>query len=189
MKTVAVIEGFFGGPLHTRQFRKALAENGFSVTNPRDAEIIIAHSAGIYAVRSDTKAKLLLLIGPTYWPGKSLVKRVSAHAKTSRKYHSDTFGILFYIRKELLGLYYFFRRHRYMWLGIRNNNRLHHIEQLAKPPSRKVIVIRNDDDPFSAPQLRREINQRGIKYVTMPGVHDHFVMNPKPYIDLLLKEI
>ncbi|HEX5448031.1 MAG TPA: hypothetical protein VFW90_02405 [Candidatus Saccharimonadales bacterium] len=186
MKTVAIIEGFFGGPLHTTKFRQALRSAGYQITkNRRKADVIIAHSAGIYAIPDNAKADLVILIGPTYWPGKRLTKRVAQHARTSKRYHVKEFGWPFYLKKELLGLYYFFRRHKYMWLGVLNNNRLERIEKLVDSPGRKTIIIRNADDSFTSPDYQKAIKRSGIKFVDLPGVHDHFAMNPEPYIDLI----
>lgn len=191
MKTVAVIEGFAGGPMHTRQFRKALSEAGFKVIKDRrQADIIIAHSAGIYSFPPDVKASLLVLIGPTYWPGRRLIKRVIRHVRVTKRYHVEKFGRSFYIRKKLLELYYFFRRHQYMWYGIFNNNNLDRLEKLASHPGRKTIIIRNQGDPFSSPAIENDLKAEGVKFVSLPGrVHDDYAADPEPYIDLLLKEV
>ncbi|MGH7157344.1 MAG: hypothetical protein ACREGG_04520 [Candidatus Saccharimonadales bacterium] len=190
MKTVAVIEGFSGGPLHTRRFRKALVEAGFEITNNRAAaDIIVAHSAGIYGIPLEARAHLLMLIGPTYWPGVRLIKRSFRHARSSGRYHLSNFGLWFYLRKKLLEIYYFFRRNKYMWLGIKHNNRLNKLNKLIEKPGRRTIIIRNQDDPFTSPQLRNKIKSEKVKFVELPGVHDHFAENPQHYIELLLKEI
>lgn len=185
MKTVAVIEGFAGGPLHTRQFRRALETAGFKVIkNRRKADIIIAHSAGMYSIPSDTQAKLLILIGPTYWPGRRLIKRALAHTQRSKRYHVDKFGWKFYISKKLLEIYYFFTRHKYMWLGIANNNKLGKIFKVAE--GRQVIIIRNSEDTYSAPDLEKALRgHKNIRFVSLPGVHDDYPTNPEPYIALL----
>lgn len=189
MKSVALIEGFSGGPLHTRQFRKALQQSGFKVTNDRRrADIIIAHSAGIYAVPDDADAHLIMLIGPTYWPGQPLLKRVVRHTRTSRQYYVSNFGWRYYVWKKLLELYYFFRRHNYMWLGILNNNKLKHIQKLMGRADQKTIVIRNQSDPFTSPEIKNIIKGPGVSYVELPGVHDDYLKNPKPYINLIQKE-
>ncbi len=186
MRTVAVIEGFSGGPMHTRRFRQALAEAGYQlIKNRREADIIIAHSAGIYGIPAAAKADLLILIGPTYWPGQKLIKRLVRHTRSSRRYHVAKFGWRYYLWKKLLELYYFFRRHRYLWLGIIHNNRLDRLNKLIEKPGRRTIIIRNQDDPFSSPALRNELRSRNVQFQQMPGVHDDYVTNPRPYIDLL----
>lgn len=190
MKTVAVIEGFSGGRMHTRQFRKALEAAGFKQTkNRRAADIIVAHSAGIYAVPEDSRAELLMLIGPTYWPGVPLIKRAWRHNRSSIRNHLAAFGWRFLIWKKLLEFYYFFRRHAYLWYGVLNNNRLIELEKLMERPGRKTIIIRNTDDTYCAPEIKHRLAHPRLRFVELPGVHDDFATNPGPYIDLLLKNI
>ncbi len=66
MKTVAILEGWAGGPWHTRQFRQLLKKAGFVVAKVEDAEIIIAHSAGIFDIPSNRQAKVIIMIGVPY---------------------------------------------------------------------------------------------------------------------------
>jgi len=189
MKTVAVIEGFSGGPMHTRTFRKAVRRAGFSVVkNYREADIIVAHSAGIYAIPPNVRARVLILIGPTYWPGRKLIRRVLAHTKSGRQFFVDNYGWRLYAWKKLLESYYFFRRHRYLWLGVKNNNRLDRLYELANDRSRQIILIRNHDDPFCDPAIQELFrDQTNVRYVELPGIHEDFTVNPRPYIKLLLE--
>lgn len=190
MKTAALIEGFSGGPMHTRPFRKELKKNGFKVIKDRHiADIIIAHSAGIYAVPDDARARLIILIGPTYWPGQPLLKRVRRHTKTSRQHYVSNYGWGYFIWKKLMEFYYFFRRHNYMWLGILNNNKLEHLRKLMDRADQKTIIIRNHSDPFTSPEIKSLVKGPGVRYVELPGVHDDYVKNPEPYIELIKKEM
>lgn len=190
MKTVALIEGFAGGPLHTRSFRRSLTKASFKVIrSKREASIIIAHSAGIYGIPKNAKAKLVMLIGPTYWPKQKLVKRVLQHTASSRRYHVSHFGWSYYIWKKILELYYFFTRNRYMWLGIKNNNQTNFIENLNQS-GRKILLVRNLDDPFCGPEISKlGKNLKNVQYIELPGVHDDYVKNHAPYIELIKKVI
>ena len=91
--------------------------------------------------------------------------------------------------KKWLEVYYFFVRHIYMWIGIFNNNKLGKIEDLSNVKNRKTIVIRNLDDPFTSPSIKDILKDKSVEYLEMPGIHDDYTVHPKPYIDLLLKEI
>lgn len=189
MRTIAIIEGFSGGPINTRRFREELSEAGFKVIkNRQEADIIVAHSAGIYAVPINARAGLLMLIGPTYWPGRALLARLLKHSSDSRKYYVTKFGRRYYARKKLLELYYFFTRNRYLWLGIIHNNRLSRLEKLISKPERKIIIIRNQDDAYSGKQIAQKIHAKNVKFIEMPGIHDDYYENPKPYVQLLMKE-
>lgn len=188
MKTVALIEGFSGGPIKTRRFRKALVDAGFKIIkNSSKADIVIAHSAGIYAIPASARANLLMLIGPTYWPGRSLYARLRQHMGDSRRYYVSRFGRLYYTKKKILEVYYFFIRHKYLWLGIVHNNRLEKLQQLTSRPGRKTIIIRNTDDAYSGRGLEQQIKDKNVTYVELPGIHDDYYENPGPYIELLLK--
>jgi hypothetical protein len=190
MKTVAVIEGFSGGPLKTRRFKKALVAAGFKVVNNRhQADILIAHSAGIYAVPLRARAHLLMLIGPNYWPGRPLLMRMRSHLRAASKNQIDNFGWRFYVWTKILELYYFFRRNRYMWLGIIHNNKLDYINKLTAMPNRKTIIIRNSEDSYTGRQLLKETKHDRVSLVELSGIHDDYYENPKPYIDLILKEL
>jgi hypothetical protein len=130
-----------------------------------------------------------MLIGPTYWPGRPLIKRIAAHTRSTKRYHVENFGWWYYIWKKLLEIYYFFRRHIYMWLGIINNNRLGRLKKLVGQAGRKTIIVRNRDDPFTSPELKYKLKGTHVKFIELPGVHDDYCTNPQPYIDLLLKEL
>lgn len=191
MKTAVLIEGFSGGPLHTRNFRHTLGEAGFRVVKDKNsADVVIAHSAGIYAVPHDTMAKVLLLIGPTYWPNQPLFKRFVRHARSSGKNQKQQFGWKFFIWTRLKQFFYFFARNKYLWLGIKNNNRLDFLDRLTADPGRKIIIVRNQDDDYCSPEIENVCKTyETVRFVTFPGQHEDFVTNPKPYIDLLLKEL
>jgi len=173
--------------MHTRTFRKAVRRAGFSVVkNYREADIIVAHSAGIYAIPPDVRARILILIGPTYWPGRKLIRRVLAYTKSGRLFYVKNYGWRFYIWKKVLELYYFFRRHRYLWLGIRNNNKLDRLYKLADDQDRQIILVRNRDDPFCDPAIQELFKDRpNVRFVELPGVHEDYTTNPKPYIKLM----
>jgi hypothetical protein len=190
MKTVTVIEGFSGGPKKTRRFKQALAAAGFKIVNNRhQADVIVAHSAGIYAVPVNADAKLLMLIGPNYWPEKPLLKRMRGHMKAATKNQISNYGWRFYFWTKILEFYYFFTRNKYMWLGIIHNNKLDHINKLISKHGRKTLIIRNREDSYTSSQVLKEINHRQVTLIELPGIHDDYYTNPKPYIDLLLREL
>ena len=55
---------------------------------------------------------------------------------------------------------------------------------------RKILLVRNAVDPFTYPDLQNILPiTAGYDFVELPGGHDDCWSNPKPYIDLLLKEL
>lgn len=187
MKTVAVIEGFAGGPILTRPFRKALRAAGFKVMrNRRTADIIIAHSAGMYAIPAEAKASLIMIIGPTWWPGKKLTVRAAKVGLRRRQYILKKHGWWQLIWTQANQFFYFFVRHRYLWLGIINNNRLDFLDRLSSKPNRKVILVRNQEDDFTSPGIKQVVkNYPNLEYFELPGVHDAFATEPAEYIKLI----
>lgn len=91
--------------------------------------------------------------------------------------------------KKVLEVYYFFMRHRYLWLGIIHNNKLDRLEEIISVPNRQTIIVRNQDDDYSGKGLNEKLRFRNLKFVELPGIHDDYYSNPKPYVDLLLKEL
>lgn len=187
MKTVAIIEGFAGGPFQTKTFRRALVDAGFEITkNRRTADIIVAHSAGIYAIPRDNQAKLLMLIGPTYWPSKKLTIGQFGHIRSSGEYFVSNFGWASYLRKKALEIYYAITKNRYMWLGILNNNKLNFLDH----GDRKVILVRNRDDRYTTPDIKVIAKKYpNVEFVELPGLHEDYYENPKPYIKLIRRSL
>ncbi len=188
MKTVAIIEGFAGGPKHTKLFRKALLEEGFEIIKkPKEADVIIAHSTGCYDLPLLSKAKVFVLIGPPYWPGESLLIRGRRKHKFDKEFILKNYGKRHWRIKKLWAYYYIIAKPHYMWLVLRNKSKLEFLERVE---SKKLILIRNRQDKYCSPEISKSIETNAnVEFYEMPGGHDDYYTNPKPYIDLLLKEL
>ena len=188
MKTVALIEGFAGGPRLTKKFRLSLHEAGFRIikTSSR-ADVIIAHSAGCYNLPLTSDAQLIMLIGLPYWPGRSIYSRNRRDRKAAKAYELSHFGRQYFIRKRLLQAYYFLIRPKYFWLALVWHTKLAFVELLS---DKKVIFVRNSDDNYLTPKIKKSLAPLpNIKYFELPGQHDDYYTNPAPYIEILLKEL
>lgn len=65
-KSVSILYGFGEGRWHGRKLRIALQAADFTIANdPHDADIIIAHSGGMYALPENTSNKILFLVAPS----------------------------------------------------------------------------------------------------------------------------
>lgn len=187
MKSVAIIEGWAAGAWHTKQVRKLLKNAGFVISRKNNSEIIIAHSAGVFGMPSNSRSKLIVMIGIPYWPERSILKRLMLNLKHDVSREIARNGRGYIIKKSLWWMYYFFTRPKYTFLGLRHGSDLSFLE---KYPDKKIIVIRNDEDDICTPQIESLLNQyKNIKYIKMPGGHDDYYLNPAPYVDLLLKEL
>jgi hypothetical protein len=187
MKTVAIIYGWTGGSWSTRQFRGELQKAGFKVISNREkANIIIAHSAGCYRVPNKASAQLILLIGVAYWPEKRLRSRVLNRFINGLKENRDR-GVLYIFHRFMWQLFYAIIRPGDIVISLRNHKSLNFLEKLKQ---KKIIIVRNSSDEYSSPEIGTRLAEySNIKLVELPGFHDDYYTNPKPYIDLLLKEL
>ncbi|MEK7561821.1 MAG: hypothetical protein AAB541_03075 [Patescibacteria group bacterium] len=186
-KTVAIVHGWAEGAWQSRRFIKALQENGFKYTkNPHEADIVIGHSAGCYFVPRDIDAKLIVLIGLPYWPKKPLIISLAQKLAGEIKHHHKSNDLKWWWKKMAYNILYIFTRHTWRLTLLRK-------KELSLPRStigRKIILVHNLSDPFFHPQSGQALaNRLRYKYYGLSGAHDDCWINPKPYIDLLLKEL
>lgn len=149
------------------------------------ADIIIAHSAGCHMITSGLPAQLVVLIGPTYCPGRSLLIRAAKEW---------LFDSLFYFR-NLLIVPWLLKNIYYLVYGLLHPLKSLRIFQLIRQPlpeatlhGYKTLVIRNIDDYFcdqTIDELVQAWPSSALK--KLPGRHDDIWVNPRPYIETILK--
>lgn len=178
-QTVAIIYGFAEGSYHGRALRKTLQQAGFTPTKDlRQADIIIAHSAGCYLVPDNTQAKAVLHIGYTYWPGRSLPN--SLQALLALEYRR--FGLVRWFCRCIVNDFYMLK----FWQTIRMYRGWHNPgEYLDRQHAVRQIFIRNRDDTYCNAEALLERAGRKHTYISLPGTHNHIWDHPEPYVDLL----
>lgn len=188
MKTVAILEGWAGGNWHTKKFRAALTDKGFELTNKvATADIIVAHSTGCYRVPNQNKAYLLLMMGPPHWPNKSIIRRLVAKKKHDNQLVSANEGRIYVLKKSFWEWFYIFAKPSYTFIALGNHKSLDFLDKLS---DKKIVLVRNDEDVYCSPDLGQLVSKYpNIKYLELPGGHDDYYTNPRPYIDLLVKEL
>lgn len=188
MKTVAILHGWAGGWMHVREFCKTLDDASFKVIkNPRKADIIIAHSTGCYRMPENSNAQLVLVLGPPYWPGKSILKRLIYKKGHDTRLHIKQRGLIASINKHIWEIIYIVIKPSYTFIALKNHRNLHFLDLLE---NKEVILIRNEEDYFCSPEIKEAVKKyKNARYVQLPGGHDDFMTNPTPYIDLVLKEL
>ncbi len=188
MKTVAVIEGFAGGPYLSRTLRRDLVGAGFElIKNKAEANVIIAHSGGCYDLPPASNAQLFMLINPPYWPNKSIVSRWIRKEGADTKRVRRDYGFRYLLKLKVWEGIYIFLKPSYALLALRDMSLTGLLDHIRE---RKIILIRNHMDYFCTPAIKEELTSyKNVKYVELPGEHDDYYTNPKPYIDLLLKEL
>ncbi len=172
---VFISAGFPESRWHTKRFMPFLEEQGFEMTHDMsEADIIIAHSGGCYMLNSQKAAKLILLIGLPYWPGKNLISclagKVKLEKKDKRFFEKTLFSVFYgiiYIPKWIIMLRAYLRK------------------DFDVIRADKVLLIHNEQDTFMNSKESQKISkQHGWQYVSMPGQHDDLWDNPGPYISL-----
>ena len=188
MKTVAIAHGWAGGKWHVRRFLKALKQNGFEERKRiANADVIVAHSTGCYRLKENNNAKLILLIGPPYWPTKSILHRLLKKKGHDTRHRLRNEGLLFTINKLLFEIIYVIIKPSYTFIALKHHRYLHFLELIK---NKRVILIRNEEDFLCSPEIEQAVkNYENVCYVELPGGHDDFMTNPGPYVDLILKEL
>ncbi|HSX18234.1 MAG TPA: hypothetical protein VLE51_02685 [Candidatus Saccharimonadales bacterium] len=186
MKKAAIIYGWAEGPWESQKFRELLQENEFEITNnPSNADIIIAHSSGCYLTPSDIHNKQIFLIGLPYWPGRSLLSSIIKKLKNEVDYHRRDKSLGWWLNKILHNTWYILSRPSASYFGLTK----HKEKYLPSDSNNIVMVIRPSDDTFCHPDIMKLLPMRDYKFIELPGAHDDCWVDPKPYIDLLLKEL
>ncbi len=187
MKTVAIIYGWAEGRWQSKRFVKTLIKNGFEITdNIQKANVIFAHSSGCYLVPVGTKAELIVLVGLPFWPGRSLASSIVRKLVMEIKYHRRHKGFGWWLNKMSHNSWYIITRPQATYYGITR----HKVGNLPSGQNTKVLLVRPSDDTTHHPEATKKLEPaKNYKYIELPGAHDDCWMEPKPYVDLLLKEL
>jgi hypothetical protein len=186
MPLVHIVYGFTEGNWHGKKFRRALRDRGYSMTHDiTRADYVIAHSGGCYDVPPLADNQRLMLINPTYWPGRSLAERAKNMSQQIVKSIRPGNKPFYHLYKTLRNIGYLFYHHRTNQFMIRRSKTFN-LEQEIKHG--KTLLVRNDHDPWITPDLDRlqSLNKQ-LHIARLPGEHDDCWLHPEPYIDYLEK--
>ena len=146
MKKVSILYGWAEGHRIGKNLRNELHENGFSLTkNSESADIIIAHSGGIFLIPKTNKPQLVLLVGLPYWPGQHPTRSLRQKILTDLNNNTSSKS---FIRKTFYNTFYFIFRP------------IHHLkiyrmwkrELYPEDATNNFIAIRNQQDSFMHPE-------------------------------------
>lgn len=181
------MEGWAGGLQLSKQFRQALITAGFNITEPWQADVLIAHSTACYDLPIKSPINLFFLIDPPYWPGKSIFNRAVEKKRIDSKMTNQAGGWTAVLKKTVWEGLYIFKKPKYTPLALKNNPSLDFLGPLK---SKQVVLVRNKDDAFCSPDIQVALSGfPNVRYAVVPGGHDDYMTNPQPYIDLLYKAI
>lgn len=177
MTTVCILPGFAEGWHTSWRLRRALTAKGFTITkNPATADVLIAHSGGCFVVPENHNAKLILLIGLPYWPGKSLLQCILQKNKMA---------LATAIREKQLGAFL----RKLPWHALYMANMLRNLQMLGghksgvawHTDSPKTILIRNRYDANCTDCPTDLKFQHDVTLLSMPYEHDDCWDHPELY--------
>lgn len=179
MPKVCIIYGFCEGPRMSTLMHQELKRAGHELTNdPYAADIVIAHSGGCFLVPHDLPASQVLMIGLTYWPGKSIARALVQKSWNDYLHHRSDRKARAWAKKTLWNGVYFWKMHRNAHMLIkRRRGDFWKVERLT--------LIRNEEDPFCTPKLDSIPFAVKPRYVTLPDQHDDCWLHPERVIAVI----
>lgn len=178
---VAVLYGIVSGQRIGKYLYTALEQAGYSlVSDPKDADIIIAHSAGCFWLPAHTPA---ILIDPPYWPGRPAAHRVRNRLASYMHLRRNNYTLKQWLWRTLWGSYY-------AVFDFRRNNRIisyaDHFDLKTVIKDRPVVIIRNGNDDWLSPAVHElAASNTNLSIVDIPGDHDDCWIHPEPYVAAL----
>jgi len=182
---VGILYGWAEGRWHAKRFAAVLKTHGIQLTEDvTSAEVIICHSGGCYMLPKN-QAKLILMIGPPYWPNKSMGARGVKKTYQDFREHHSTRELKFWFNKTAHNTYYMVF-HLPKWVRMHRNWRSGAFpEKLA---GQRIVVVRNRQDIFcKLSAIKNLAAERGWEFKELPGVHDDIWIHPERYLPLIQK--
>ncbi len=186
MYKIHIIPGWSEAGYQKNLFSRAL-DKGLQLTeDAASADVLVAHSAGCYALPGRSRAKLILLIGLPYWPGRPLISSIIHNALLDMPMQVSSWGVLFWLKLRLHNWVYGFAHpvhHIKIWRSSRK------ALDLASAGA-KVVVIRNEQDVFCGPETEKYLEKfNKVEYIQLPGLHEDCWRFPEQYVTLIKKVI
>ncbi len=183
-KKIAILYGWAEGAGHAKHLRTSLRAHGFHITRkPEEADIIIAHSGGIFLLPSNMRAELVMLIGVPYWPGKRPIKSLLDKIRFELKNRSNS---RYLIRKILFNCIYIASKpiHHYrIWISWKK-------KRYPSSSEASFLAVRNKHDVFTNHKdVLNLASDNNWNVVSLYGQHDDLWLNPENYIRLIKSKL
>lgn len=185
-KLVKIIYGVTEGPWHGKRLKKQLLEQGYGITEDiAKADYIFAHSGGCYEVVLASEWQKVVLVNPTYWPGKTMVQRARLKVWHDAVVYFRSGLEWYWLKKAGHSLFYLFR-YLPKWLDMSKKSKQVSFDGIFSHSN--TLLVRNDHDPWLTSDLATlKESYPSIEIHTLPGYHDDCWYNPNPYVALLAK--
>ena len=177
-KTFHIFYAWAEGPWHGKALVSVMRKAGFIESSDSEATILIAHSVGSFLIKANKNNRIILLIGPPYWPGKSISRRLFKKVWLDFKSHQKS--LIFWVQKMIWTTVYIVTKPSLTleaWRAV-------HLKDPFVRVSDQAIIIQNSEDVFCSPLLATLIKNKAI---ILPGQHDDCWDNPGPYLELVEK--
>jgi hypothetical protein len=187
MPTIAFLTGWSEGPWHTKRIEKKLAAERINKTEDKvKADILFCHSTGCYLIPENARAKVIILVGLPYWPGRSLVFSGIKKLKEDFKYTSREMGLSWWANKTAHTILYMLKYPKDT-VFVKTK---HKVANLPDPAKHKIILVRNEQDDFCHPKITKILDEaKEYQFLSLPGEHDDCWMAKQPYIDLIKENL
>ncbi len=180
-KDIGIVYGWAEGSRHAKYLRKQFHQEGFHfVRDVSKADIIIAHSGGVFLLPPKINAELILLVGTPHWLGKHPLQSLREKIKYELS-NLDSLGYFF--RKSFFNFIYFVFKpvHHY---NIYNSWK--HEKYPAPQINESYIAVRNRHDTFSNQNDMTELAANNKwTVISLEGHHDDLWSKPERYIELI----
>ena len=173
-KTFYIFYAWAEGPWFGRKLSEELKKSGFTEAPINEATVLIAHSIGTYLVRPIRNNKIVILVGPPLWPGKSMTVRLLQKVWHDR----ENVSFRHWVYKLFWNTFYIITKPIISIRAIRAG----HLQDPLSAAGNNSIVIQNANDVFCAPDLSKLLKQ---KVISLPGQHDDCWYNPTPYLKII----
>lgn len=181
-RTYALVYGFLAGPGNGRKLRSLLEAEGLRPADKtKDADILIAHSAGCWMIPADSKARLVVFIAMPFAqddPKRTFRRANLQNTVTAFKDHRA----LDLLARMRFSLYY----------GLAQPRRNYAITKQARDPRPNIlpdashVFIANRQDPWvNTPQLDDLSTSKPWAFIGMSGSHDDIWKHPDRYSPII----
>ena len=184
--TVAIAYGLGEGPAVSKRLREALSHKGYAlIDNVSQADVVIAHSGGIYSLPTDATNKVVLLVAPSCGrKGRSLTRTQFSKVGKDLRFAVKHRRVGGWLRKSYHNAAYLARDPlavKTMWRTAQSSGNF-----LPALQADKVAVICYRDDPWSGYVQAEQIqNNQHYSFIEHNGVHDDLWSNPQEYISVI----
>ena len=179
-RTVCVLYGLNEGQAMGRKFADACVHAGFNlVRDPAAADIIFAHSGGCLLVPADNQARLIVMAGLPYWPGRPWLVCLATKVRREFRLYRRQHRLRQWARKWTYHLHYA--------LNLKAGLRMAANLGPDKPwnSAQQQVILRNRHDAICSPHILDLPSGGPRTFISLPGEHDDCWDNPGPYINLL----